>query len=156
MVSSTISHVEVALTLKVLVVDVDGTLVLAPMISRIFRLAASICVKIARRIEHVNTKIVSTMDGYDKVIILTGRNIAGYESTERQLRSMKVPFDSIMCCPLDELVFRWKTSVVQRLSDDSVCYIEWIDDLFEKGIPDYVLSAKRANVTLLAPSDAHT
>jgi hypothetical protein len=155
MASSTFSHVEVALTLKILVVDVDGTLVLAPMISRIFRLAASVCVDIARRIEHVNAKIVSKMDGYDKVIILTGRNITDFRSTERQLRSMKVPFDSIMCCPLDELVVRWKTSVVQRLSDDSVCYIDWIDNIFEKGIPEYVSSAKRPNIMPLAPNDVH-
>jgi hypothetical protein len=118
---------------KIIVVDVDDTLALTPRVSRLLWFLSSLLQTIARRLQKVNVGLVKLLDEYEKVIILTGRDVADCESTKRQLMMMRVHFDEIICCPKAKLVHRWKASLVHELAEKHPGDVSWVDDELMKG-----------------------
>ncbi|MGA3109072.1 MAG: hypothetical protein ABSD99_06395 [Candidatus Bathyarchaeia archaeon] len=137
--------------MKILVIDIDDTLILSPSPCRFFWLLAGLFQKIAMRLQKANMKLVGLFDKYDKVVILTGRDIADSEFTNRQLKQLGIHFDRTIFCPRTNLVGQWKLSVIHELAGTDGDDIWWIDDRLDKSIPTDELSSRRFHIVPLEP-----
>jgi len=114
------------------VVDIDDTLLLGGRASRFFWYLSLLFQRMGRRLQRANLTQISQLQVYDRIVILSGRDIKELRFTEEQLKKRGIKFDKLVCCPRKELISNWKTSMVQELSRGTVTV--WIDDIFEDSL----------------------
>src|SRR3989441_11307660 len=114
------------------VVDIDDTLLLGGRASRFFWYLSLLFQRMGRRLQRANLTQISQLQVYDRIVILSGRDIKELRFTEEQLKKRGIKFDKLVCCPRKELINNWKTSIVQELSRGTVTV--WIDDIFEDSL----------------------
>jgi hypothetical protein len=74
--------------------------------------------------------MMETLRSYDRVVLLTSRDISDAEETLLFLRSHGVQISDAWFCPRKELFAAWKAKVVDEESPDG--NVDWIDDMFDK------------------------
>lgn len=137
--------------MKILVLDIDKTLIFSSPPSRFFWLLSGLFQMIALRLQQANMKLVRQFDKYDKIIILTGRDVADSKPTKRQLKQLGIHFDRAIFCPRAGLVGQWKLSVIHELARTDGNDIWWIDDQLDKSIPTDELPSRRFHIVPLGP-----
>ena len=137
--------------MKILVLDIDETLIFSSPPSRFFWLLSGLFRIIAVRLQQVNMKLVRLLGKYDEVIILTGRDLADSKLTKRQLKQFGVHFDRTIFCPRADLVSQWKLSVIHELARTEGNDIWWIDDQLGKSIRIDELRSRRFHIVTLEP-----
>jgi len=143
---------EVRQKLKVAVVDIDDTLLVGSRASHFFWWLSLQFQRIGRRLQKANSSLIPKLSGYDRVIVLTGRDAKESQFTESQLKKAGVSFSSLLCCPRKKIITEWKTATVTHLGDTDK--IVWIDDIFESGLPEILKSKFPSNLTIMAPETA--
>jgi len=143
---------EVRQKLKVVVVDIDDTLLVGGWASHFFWWLSLQFQRIGRRLQKANSSLILKLSGYDRVIVLTGRDAKESRFTEGQLKRAGVSFSSLLCCPRKKIITEWKTATVIHLGDTDK--IVWIDDIFESGLPEILKSKLPLNLTTMAPKAA--
>lgn len=126
--------------MEIVVVDVDGTLVLEGSASRFFFRLASFFQALGRRRQHPNRQLMARLAGYEKVVVLTGRDVKDASFTADQLKRAGLSFDQIICAPRRDILTKWKLDVVGKMrpSDGLV----WVDDIFvESSLKQTALSS---------------
>lgn len=131
------------------VVDVDGTLVVEGRMSRFFFRLASLFQALGRRRQRPNRELLARLVGYDRVIVLTGRDIKDAEFTKDQLRRAGFKFDEIICAPRTNLLTRWKIDTVDKMQVHG--NILWVDDFFRD--PSLRTAVSTADLKVSAPED---
>ena len=131
------------------VVDIDDTLLLGGRASRFFWYLSLLFQRMGRRLQRANLSQISQLQAYDRIVILSGRDIKELRFTEEQLKKRGIKFDKLVCCPRKELINNWKTSMVQELSRGTVTV--WIDDIFEGGL-EVTRERFPSNVKTTAPT----
>ena len=120
--------------MKLLVVDIDGTLIWSPLLSRFFWRLSRICQTIALQLQRVSEGYDRRLLSFDRVIFLTGRDLAASSLTRKQLIRLGLRFDDIISCPRATLIADWKLSIIRGLAKPNRDEIWWVDDQIEKTI----------------------
>ena len=120
--------------MRILVTDLDNTLIRTPRTSRFFFLLSWVFQVIGRRLQGVNTNLLKHFEDYDKVVILSGRSLTDFEPTKRQLKRLRIPYDDVMCCPVTTIVGLWKLRSVRDLMHANHSEVWWIDDELGRSI----------------------
>src|SRR3989442_14200447 len=131
------------------VVDIDDTLLLGGRASRFFWYLSLLFQRMGRRLQRANLTQISQLQVYDRIVILSGRDIKELRFTLKQLKKRGIKFDRLVCCPRKELINNWKTSMVQELSRGTATV--WIDDIFEDRL-DVTSVTFSSNVKTRAPA----
>lgn len=119
--------------MKQAVVDVDNSLLHAGRLSWLFWRLAAIAQRAGRRRQRVDRDLVRKLTEYDRVILLTSRDLNDKEFTLAQLRRAGFEPEQAIFCPRREVLMSWKVAQVASLSSDSPT--DWFDDRFN-GHPD--------------------
>jgi len=135
-----------------MVVDVDDTLLISGKASHFFWWLSLQFQRIGRRLQKPNASLIPRLSGYDRVIVLTGRDTKESQFTENQLKKAGVNFSSLVCCPRKQIINEWKTATVRNLGESDK--IVWIDDIFEGRFSESVRALSPSNLTTAAPERA--
>lgn len=121
--------------MKVIVVDIDETLLISKKLSKMFAWVARQFFKLSLFVQTPNRELISKLEEYDEIVVLTARGVNYRDFTEKQLRRHQIKYDSLIMCNYTYLVYRWKTSVVRKVKPTT-----WIDDIKDRkvGIEGYV------------------
>ena len=149
---SNVALQELRYRLKIVVVDIDDTLLIGGKASHFFWWLSLRFQRIGRRLQRANSGLIPRLSGYDRVIVLTGRDAKESRFTENQLKRAGVSFNSLLCCPRKQIINEWKTATVRSLGTDDT--IVWIDDIFVEGFPESLKSKPHANLDTMAPDAA--
>ncbi len=135
--------------MRVAVVDIDDTLFLGGRISFFLWHISLFIQRIGRKLQRVNSTLLLQLEGYERVIVLTGRDEKEVQFTKGQLRRAGVKFDSLICCPRKKLINEWKAQIVGDISHREK--VVWFDDIFEEAPSKVFGSQAFPNVTPLRP-----
>ena|SRR2546425_2847786 len=135
--------------MKLVVVDIDDTLLMGGRLSRFFWRLSLTFQRIGRRLQKVNSPLLGQLGEYETVVILSGRDRGETRFTQNQLRKAGVRYDKLICCPRKDLIKNWKMSIVSALDKDH--RIVWIDDIFQDIPGNSTLRARHPNVTTVPP-----
>lgn len=112
----------------------DETLLSTGKLARLLLVAAKILFKLSLLMQRPNRKLIEKLQEYDNIIILTARGEGYRKITERQLRRHGIPYNQLIMCNYQSLIFRWKKAIVKEIKPRA-----WIDDLRAafKGVEGY-------------------
>ena len=133
---------------SIAVVDIDDTLLVSPKVSYFFWWLSLVFQRIGRRLQRANSALISGLNNYERVIVLTGRDARENQFTMDQLRRAGIRFTTLVCCPRKRLIDQWKISVVETYGKQGS--VVWIDDLFAEGVPE-ALRSSIANIVPQGP-----
>jgi hypothetical protein len=118
---------------KTLFVDLDDTLLVPGRSSkRMWRLAKWFQT-LGRRRQRLNPVMVDAIRKYDRVILLTSRDVSDAEATQQFLEAQGIHISEARFCPRRELFAAWKGKVIDETVPEGS--VDWIDDLFDRDGP---------------------
>lgn len=126
--------------MKQAVVDIDNSLLHPGRLSWFFWRIATLAQRLGRRRQRVDHALVQKLAEYDRVIILTSRDVRDQEFTLRQLSRAGIEPDRVIFCPRREVLTRWKIVQVESLAPNGP--IDWFEDAFNGG-PEPKLDVSR-------------
>ena len=132
------------------VVDIDDTLLMSHRVSYFFWWLSLVFQRIGRRLQRANSALISGLNNYNRVVVLTGRDAKENQFTMNQLNKAGIRFTTLICCPRRKLIDEWKISVVETYS--RLGSVVWIDDLFSDGVPEGLRSGRIPNFVPRGPS----
>jgi len=116
---------------KLAVVDLDETLFLSTRRTKIIWMIRNVINKVLNRLafacQKPNRLLLSRLETFDNIVILTGRSPGMRKASEEQLARHGVRYGMMIFRPPD-LYLDWKKSVVEGFSSLPGTSVEWFDD----------------------------
>lgn len=112
-----------------LFVDLDDTLLLPGRLSRSMWRIAKFFQNRGRARQQPNPAVVEAMRRYQRVVLVTSRDVADRERTLRLLEKHGIRIPEAQFCPRRDVFRDWKGRIIEETAP--VGAVDWMDDLFD-------------------------